>query len=92
MMIWSLTRLATKAGGIDINSIANIYAGLRDLAVTNADLTLEQITLDLSIIINVPDTQTEALAKALRNDNADDFIKEYTKNRGKYGLYYKSKN
>jgi hypothetical protein len=90
--VWQLTNYISKivpiTGGIDIGTASNIMAGFYDLISTNRDLTWNQVALDLSLIINAPDSQTKKLAEELKSGDVDAFIKEYTAFRSKYGILY----
>jgi hypothetical protein len=88
MLVYSVSNFITGITGMNLDTVGNISAGLFDLAATNTDLSPQQITLDLSIIANLPNSQTKEMAEALRNGKHDDFIKEYVKWRSKYGLLY----
>jgi hypothetical protein len=88
LLVYTVANLAGGLTGTNLDTIGNISAALFDLAATNTDLSPQQITLDLAIIANLPNSQTKEMAEALNNGNHDDFIKEYIKWRNKYGLLY----
>jgi hypothetical protein len=89
MLVYHVANFASGIAGMNMDTISNISAALFDLATTNTDLSAQQVILDLSIIANLPNSQTREMAKALKNGSADDFIKEYTKWRNDYGALYR---
>ncbi|MDR3142928.1 MAG: hypothetical protein LBU37_14545, partial [Tannerellaceae bacterium] len=88
LLVYSVASFAGGITGMNLDTISNVSAALVDLATTNKDLSPQQIILDLSIIANLPNSQTKEMAEALRNGRHGDFIKEYIKWRNKYGLLY----